>query len=241
MGCFAGNSAYAASPLNLPFGTSWDGPSHELQKIVDAYVGAPGAIDAHNDYMGAHAGDPDPWFWLGGSVPVLMITEVAGNAGINDLGWYIENGSKPVIDGVDDGIVFTGASGAGASTMVTFPAAMTRFGFYLNPHRPFAGPAGASRELFFTNRMWNDIGYHGQGAAHAPFDGDVQAIVFDVSRWKGPNTWLVCFEDLDAGLPLTSCCSGTDDDYNDMVFQVKSLGATPVRLVSFGQLKARYR
>ena len=65
--------------------------------------------------------------------------------------------------------------------------------------------------------------------------------MFDVSRWKGPNTWLVCFEDLDAGDPITPCCSGTDDDYNDFVFQVTALGATPARTLSFGALKTRYR
>jgi len=233
--------AAAMSPVPVAMGASWDGPSHELQGIVDAYIGVAGAIDVHVDYEGGHAGDVDPWFWVGSGFPALMITEVAGNANSNMLGWYRENGLPPVIDGVDDGVVFTGPQGAGTGTVVNFPNGTTKFGFYLDTQRTFTGPSGLQKEIFFTNRSWNDRGYHGAGATHAPFDGDVQALIFDVSRWKGPNTWLVCFEDLDAGLPIEPCCNGTDDDYNDMVFEVTALGATPTQTLSFGALKAKYR
>ena len=227
--------AFATSPVPVTFGTSWDPPSQSLQNIVDAYVGVPGAIDVHADFIGAHAGDEDPWFWVGQSFPALLITEVAGNAGTNQLGWYHETGSVPVIDGVDDGVVFSGAQGSGSNVIVMIPNGTTKFGFYLDPQPDNAGP----HERFFTNRFLNDIGPFGS-ALHAPTDGDVQAIVFDVSEWKGPNTWLVCFEDLDAGNAITPCCTGTDDDYNDMVFQVTALGATPTRALTFGGLKARF-
>jgi hypothetical protein len=237
----AASPALATPPVPITFGTSWDGPANELQVVVDRYLGVPGAIDVHADYIGAHAGDLDAWFWVGNSLPVLMITEIAGNANVNELGWYRETGAKPLIDGVDDGIVFTGSKGAGANAIVAFPAGVTRFGFFLDPHRTFTTPAGMAKEMFFTNRLYNDPGFHGAGATHAPYGGDAQAIVFDVSRWKGPNTYLVCFEDLDAGLPVQACCSGTDDDFNDMVFQVRALGATPVNVLTFGALKARYR
>jgi hypothetical protein len=203
---------------------------------VDDYLGVAGAIDVHTDFIGAHAGDIDSWFWVGNSIPALMITEIAGNANFNLLGWYEETGSAPVIDGVDDGVVFAGSQGADASVVVQVPSGTTRFGFYLDPTP--GGPAG--HERFFTNRFLNDLGAFGAGAAHAPFDGDVQALVFDVSRWKGANTWLVCFEDLDAGQAIGPCCTGTDADYNDMVFQVTALGATPTRTLSFGELKTRY-
>jgi hypothetical protein len=228
--------AQAVSPIPVVFGTSWDGPSHSLQSIVDAYLGTPGALNVQTDFVGAQAGDLDPWFWVGNSFPALMITEVAGNANTNTLGWYRETGVKPVLDGVDDGIVFTGSQGTNANVLVVFPSTMTRFGFYLDPQPSNPGP----HQVFFTNRFLNDIGPLGAGAIHNPTDGDVQALVFDVSRWKGPNTWLVCFEDLDAGRAITPCCSGTDDDYNDMVFQVTSLGATPARTLSFGELKTRF-
>ncbi|HTR96421.1 MAG TPA: DUF4114 domain-containing protein [Candidatus Acidoferrales bacterium] len=234
--------AAAVAPVPVIFGNSWDGPAHDLQVIVDNYIGVPGAINTRTDYEGARPGDIDPWFWVGPGFPALMVTEVAGNADINVLGWYKENGLPPVIDGVDDGVVFTGPQGGGSGTVVSFPSGTTKFGFYLDTQQYFTGPDGqAHRQIFFTNRFDNDKGLHGAGATHVPYDGDVQALVYDVSRWKGPNTWLVCFEDLDAGGPVTPCCSGTDDDYNDMVFEVQALGATPTRTLSFGALKSRYR
>lgn len=228
--------AQAASPIPVVFGASWDPPSQSLQNIVDAYIGTPGALNVQTDFIGAHVGDLDPWFWVGNSFPALLVSEVAGNANTNQLGWYEETGVLPVIDGVDDGVVFTGGDGAGSNAVVVMPGSTTRFGFYLDP----APNSPAAHQRFFTNRFLNDRGPKGAGAVHSPFDGDVQAIVFDVSRWKGPNTWLVCFEDLDAGNPITPCCSGTDDDYNDMVFQVAALGATPARTLSFGELKTRF-
>ncbi len=234
-------SAEAASPVPVVFGTTWDGPGHSLQDVVDAYIGTPGAINVQTDWVGAHAGDLDPWFWVGGSFPALMITEVAGNANINELGWYKETFSRPVLDGIDDGVVFTGSQTGGASTVITFPSGTTKFGFYLDTHILVTTPGGPEEQVFYTNRFLNDIGPYGFAPTHAPYDGDVQALVFDVSRWKGPNTWLVCFEDRDSGLPVTSCCSGTDNDFNDMVFQVTAYGATPVRTLTFGALKAKYR
>lgn len=234
-------SAHAAAPVPVTFGASWDGPGYDLQHIVDQYLGIPGAINVHTDYMGAHAGDIDPWFWVGRSVGALMITEIAGNANNNVLGWYEETGAKPVIDGVNDGVIFSGAQGAGSTALLTFPGGLIKFGFWMNPNGPYDAPGAPEPELFFTNRFYNDIGPDGSGAVHPPVDGDVQALVFDVSKWKGPNTWLVCFEDTDSGLPVTPCCSGTDDDYNDMVFQVSAMGATPTRQLTFGALKSMFR
>lgn len=228
--------ALAVAPIPVAFGTSWDGPTNSLQAIVDNYLGVPGALNVQTDFVGAHAGDLDPWFWVGNSFPALLITEVAGNANTNTLGWYRETGAMPVIDGSDDGIVFTGSQGAGSGTVVVFPSTMTRFGFYLDPLPMKQTP----HQRFFTNRFLNDIGPAGAGAIHAPFDGDVQALVYDVSRWKGPNTWLVCFEDLDSGRAITPCCTGTDADYNDMVFEITALGATPAKTMSFGELKTRF-
>lgn len=228
--------ARAASPVPVMFGASWDPPGQSLQNIVDAYLGAPGLLDVQTDFIGAHVGDVDPWFWVGSGFPALLISEVAGNANTNQLGWYEETGAVPVIDGFGDGVVFGGGDGGGTNVVVVMPGSTIRFGFYLDP----APNSPSAHQRFFTNRFLNDLGPHGAGAQHAPFDGDVQAIVFDVSRWKGPNTWLVCFEDLDAGNPITACCSGTDDDYNDMVFQVSALGATPARTLSFGELKTRF-
>jgi hypothetical protein len=236
-------SAIAAGPAPATFGVSWDGSGSSLQQIVDDYLGIPGAVNVLTDYVGGHAGDLDPWYWHGKSVPALLIREIAGNANTNELGWYIENGAAPALagDGVRDGIVFAGLQGAAASTVVIFPSDMTRFGFYLDTHTQVLTPLGVMGQVFYTNRHFNDAGLNGFGATRVPAGGDVQALVFDVSRWKGPNAWLVCFEDMDAGAPITACCSGTDDDYNDFVFLVTALGASPNSMLTFGALKARYR
>lgn len=233
--------AAATSPVPVTFGTTWDGPGQDLQTIVDAYIGVPGAVNVQTDYVGAHAGDLDPWFWVGSSFPTLLITKVAANASINELGWYRETFAKPVIDFVDDGVVFTGAQAPGATAVINFPAGTSKFGFYLNTHQSITTPSGPENQIFYLNRFYNDLGPEGAGATHAPFDGDVQALVFDVSAWKGAATWLVCFEDRDSGMPISPCCSGTDNDFNDFVFVVTANGATPTQDISFGALKARYR
>jgi hypothetical protein len=233
--------AHATAPVPVTIGATWDGPSQGLQGVVDAYLGVPGAINVQTDFVGARPGDLDPWFWVGSGFPAVIVTEIASNANTNELGWYREMLVKPAIDGVDDGVVFTGTETDGASALVTFPAGTSKFGFYLKTHVVVTTPTGPQDQVFFTNRFSNDLGASGFGATHAPFDGDMQALVFDVSAWKGPGTWLVCFEDTDAGLPVQACCTGTDDDYNDIVFLITALGATPAAPSTFGALKTRYR
>lgn len=230
----------AGAEVAVVFGTSWDATS--LQQIVDEQYGA-GHINVTTDYIGAHSGDPDPWFWIDQQVRALLIREVAGNANENSLGWYSEElTSAPVLDGVHDGLVFDGPSGPGSSVYVVFGGPHQRFGFYLNPNGPYSAMNAPEPEKFFTNRKWNDIGPDGSLALHAPVDGDVQALVFDVSPWTGiPNTWLVCFEDLDSGANIGPCCSGTDNDFNDLVFEVTATGVTPIGPMTFGALKTRYR
>lgn len=235
-------TAQAAGPVNVAFGTTWDAPSTKLQNIVDSYIGTPGAINVSSDFVGAHTGDIDPWFWVDNKISALLVSEIAGFANNNQMGWYIEGTPNPtVIDGVDDGLIFDGPAGPGSSELVVFPNGAKKFGFWLNPNGPYSSLNAPEPEKFFTNRTYNDLGASGVGALHAPFDGDVQALVFDVSQWKGPNTWLVCFEDTDSGAPVTACCSGTDNDFNDMVFEVKALGATPTQTLTFGQIKSIYR
>ncbi len=221
------------------FGSSWDGVS--LQSIVDATYGT-GRINVQTDFIGAHPGDLDPWFWVDTQFSALIIREIAGNAQLNTLGWYVEKGAQPLIDGVDDGVVFAGSAGQGATQVITFDRPLTKFGFYLDPNGPYGTTNAPQGEYFFTNRIWNDFGPDGKGAIHAPYDGDVQAIVFDISNVVGtPNTWLVCFEDLDSGAMPKPCCIGTDNDFNDFVFEVHALGATPAAPMSFGSVKQLWR
>ena len=70
----------------------------------------------------------------------------------------------------------------------------------------------------------------------------MQALVFDVSAFTGhPNTWVVCFEDLDSGANPAACCTPTDNDYNDFVFEVVALGVTPATASTIGRIKSLYR
>jgi len=233
-------AARAVAPVAVTMGTTWDGPGHALQDIVDAYIGVPGAVNVHTDYVGAHVGDNDPFYWIDSQFPVMLVTTIAANSNRNVLGWYHETGVKPVLDGVSSGIIFPGGQPNGAANAIVFPSGTQKFGFYLDTQVSVWTTTGKQDQIFYTNRFLNDIGPYGNGAVHAPYDGDVQALVFDVSRWKGAHTWLVCFEDTDSGLPVTSCCSGTDNDYNDLVFEIRANGATPVKPTSFGALKAAY-
>jgi hypothetical protein len=228
--------------VTMVWGDSWDGPSKSLQSIVDGLYGA-GQINVKTDYLGAKASEPDPWFWLDSQASALLVKEVAGNAAYNQLGWYQETGSFPVLqnDGLHDGLVFDGAAGAGATAIVTFSKPMTRFGFYLNPNGLRDATNAPEPEKFYTNRAYDDAGPDGSGALHLPSGGDVQALIYDISRFKGANTWLVCFEDLDSGAnpgPLGQ--AQTDNDFNDFIFEVKAYGATPVHPLTFGALTAKY-
>lgn len=246
-GLILGLSPGRAGAVPVVFGASWDGPDNELQKIVDSQYGV-GHINVQTDYEGANPGEPDPWFWSDDHFSALMIREIAGNANHNVLGWYLEpdGGSKPVIDGVDDGVVFDGPAGTGATAVVNFSQPAQKFGFYLDPNGSGDATNAPQPELFFTNRGFNDEGPDGSGALHHPFGGDIQALVYNVSAWTQPNTWLVCFEDLDSGADPGPCCDATDNDFNDLVFEVQafgpsSSGATPVLSMSFGALKVKYR
>ena len=195
------------------------------------------------NYLGALPADPDPFFWADQGFSALLVREIAGNSNRNVVGWYIEpeDGSPPVIDGVDHGVVFDGPAGPGATAIITFSQPRQHFGFYMNPNGPGNATNAPEPEKFFTNRLFNDRGPNGSGALHAPMDGDVQAIIYDVSRWTQANTWLVCFEDLDSGANPGACCATTDNDFNDFVFEVTALSVTPVELLSIGALKLRYR
>ena len=231
----------ARAAVPVVFGTSWDGPSNTLQSIVDARYGA-NRIHVTTDYIGARNSDPDPFFWVDGHFSALIVREIAGNANRNVVGWFLEpsDGTKPVIDGVNDGVVFDGPASAGATAVLTFDRPGKNFGFYLNPNGPGDAINAPEPEVFFTDRRFNDRGPDGSGALHAPYDGDVQALIYDISAFTQPNTWLVCFEDLDSGAIPGSCCT-TDNDFNDFVFEVHAVGVTPVEPLTFGALKVRYR
>jgi hypothetical protein len=229
-----------SAQVTVVFGTSWDSPALTLQNILDARYGA-GNINVTIDYIGHDVGDPDPFYWTGIGFDTFLIREVAGHANTNIVGWYLETGAMPVIDGTDDGVVFTGPMGAGATSIMDFSNVNQPFGFYLNPNGTGDAINAPEPELFFSNRLFNDEGPSGAGALHLPSGGDVQALVFDVSAWTQPNTWVVAFEDLDSGANPAPCCSPTDNDFNDLVFEVKVMGPVPVEIVTFSRIKSMRR
>src|SRR5262249_23199198 len=122
----------AYAQVAVTFGTSWDGPANRLQAIVDARYG-PGAINVETDYIGHDPGEPAPFAWQDLQFDALLVREIAGNANQNLVGWYKETGVQPVIDGIDDGVVFNGPDGSGTFKLVPFPSTM-KFGFYMNPN-----------------------------------------------------------------------------------------------------------
>jgi hypothetical protein len=235
-------SVPSRAAVTVVFGDSWDGASQDLQHLVDALYGT-GQINVRTDYLGAKPGDPDPWFWVDNQFSALLVKEVAGNADYNQVGWYQDTGSSPILlnDGQHDGLIFDGPAGAGATVIVNLPAPTTRFNFYLNPNGARDAPNAPEPEKFYTNRMYNDAGPSGGGALHLPVGGDVQALVYDISRFRGERTWLVCFEDLDSGAnPGPYGQEQTDNDFNDLLFEVRAFGATPAQPLSFGALKVKY-
>jgi hypothetical protein len=221
-------------------GPSRDGALHDLQRKVDRLIG-PGRIDVTRDYVGGHAGDPDPFSWtnVGRAFEVTLVDRKSSH-GI--LGWYRETGSMPVIDGADDGVVLENWRRRGSRTLVRLPAAVSHFGFYVVREGGRGDDHADDRTyVYFTNRLFNDRGPHGGGAVHEPWDGDAQMLVYDLSRWMGPDTWLVACEYSDSGCPVGHDLDDSDNDFSDILFTVSGVSVTPTRAINFGGLKALYR
>ena len=90
-----------------------------LQDVLDAEYG-PGVVDV-NSYFGSNPIDPEVPYWFDSNIGGLLVTEIAGFEGNNTMGWYVEDGSMPVIDGVDDGVIFLGGHTDGSSASVNLP------------------------------------------------------------------------------------------------------------------------
>lgn len=229
-----------AHAFTTVFGDSWDNVS--LQSVLDAEYGV-GAVDVVNDYVGANPGDPDPAYWEDIGIYGIVIREIAGYSPRNTFGWHEETFSMPVIDGTDDGVIFDGPSGVGASTTVTFPSGVTTFSFWLNPNGTQDAINAPEPELFFVNRFYNDLGPDGSGAIREPFDGDVQCLVYDITQLRGGvPTFVLAWEDLDYSGEITpnSCNYCTDNDYQDFVVEISALSPVDAPVSSFGKIKAIY-
>ncbi len=229
-------SGAAAAKFEVPWGESWEGIS--LQEVLDAEYG-PGVIDALTDYLGYDAVDPDPIYWEDDQLDGIIVTELAGFRDTNILGWYMEEFVPPVIDGVNDGVIFEGAHMAGQSVVVHFPLGTTRFGFWLNPNGTGDVYNAPEPEMFFSNRFYNDIGPSGT-AVHAPFDGDPQILVYNIAHLRfGVPTFLIVCEDLDSGGVIGPY--STDNDYQDLVFEISAISPVPVRETTWGRVKTLFQ
>jgi len=230
------------SGFPVTFGTSWDNVS--LQDILDAEYGL-GAIDVATGYEGYLASDGDPAYWEDVVFDGLIVREIAGFSNRNILGWHAEDlAGPPVIDGIDDGVVFDGPLSSGATATINFSGGLTKFGFYLNPNGTQDGGGHAPEpELFFANRFYNDLGESGGGSPHAPFDGDPQCLVFNITHLNnGIPTYILAWEDLDYGAPITPgyTWTSTDNDFQDLVVEIRAMSPVAIESSSWGNVKALF-
>jgi hypothetical protein len=215
-------STVGAFPVS--WGSSWDGPGNDLQSIVNNYLGG-SAINVQTDYIGHDAGDPDPFYWRLGGAANILVHELANNSAATAFGWYRRPavGSAPVIDGVNDGVIFPGPALPGNTYVLDLLAlygSPVQVGFYISTPASGWNTAG---EQFFTDRRYNDVGLTGT-PLHAPFDGgDPQCLVYDLSSVRGYESYLLAWEDLDTGGPVGYT---SDNDFNDLL--VEMTPTTPV-------------
>ena len=219
---------------------SWSGIT--LQDVLDLEYG-PGAVDV-SSYFGSNPIDPEVPYWFDSSIGGLLFREIAGFKQQNTMGWYVEDGSMPTIDGVDDGVIFTGSMGVGEQVQVQLPREV-RFGLWMDPNGPFDSHNAPQGEYFFTNRFYNDIGPDGSGFTfHGPTDGDPQALIYNLTPMnKGIPTFVVAWEDLDYGGELTLSYDplGTDNDFTDMVVEIQAFSPVPTKPQSFGKIKSLFK
>ncbi len=229
----------AASPIPLVLSGSREGALYDLQKKLDRFVGA-GRIQARTDYVGARPGDPDPWVWVNPGKPMLL-TLLDRKSPHARIGWYAEGFGVPALDGVDDAVVLDRNAMRGDPQTFRVPASIPRFGFFVALDGVGTGAPVSGGFTTFTNRMWNSPGPNGTGAMHEPYDGDIQMLVYDISRWAGPQTWLVACEASDSGARIGHGPDDSDNDFTDFLFTVTGVGITPTKGVTFGDLKSRFR
>lgn len=226
----------AASPLTLIVGSSRDGTFNDLQKKLDRHLGA-GRINARADFIGARSGDPDPWYWINPNRS-MVVTLIDRESPLARIGWYAEDHGAPRLEGT----IIEKASTRGDARALRLPSSVSRFGFYLCCSTPGKGGSSPAREFTsYTNRLFNSPGPDGIGAQHAPYDGDVQMLVYDISRWVGPQTWLIACETSDSGSNIGHGPDDSDNDYSDFIFTVSGVSTTPTAQTTFGRLKSRFR
>lgn len=220
-----------------------DGWSHvSLQDVLDAEYGA-GVVDAQA-YFGSGPADPDVPYWFDSSIGGLLFREIAGFAGSNTMGWYVEDGSIPTLESLQDKVIFIGGNGIGDQVTIHLPG-QVQFGLWLDPNGVYDSHNAPQGELFFTNRFYNDIGPDGSGTTfHGPYDGDPQALIYNLTPLnRGVPTFVVAWEDLDYGGEVTLSYDplGTDNDFTDLVVEIQAFSPVRANESSFGKVKSLFR
>lgn len=127
-------SASSVNSNGTPYwdGNSWDGANKNIGNCLLGNGGcttqlapAPGAIP----YWGSSTGGADPNFFFnhpsGGPNVASLKVEIAGNANINQFGWFAFDRNSGVV--LSSTVLFNGAAGGGASA--TFSPTLD-YGFY---------------------------------------------------------------------------------------------------------------
>ena len=81
------------------------------------------------------------------------------------------------------------------------------------------------------------------GAIHAPTGGDPQALIFNITHLRnGVPTYVIAWEDIDSGSPLrdTYAPGFTDNDYNDLVVEIRANSPVKTEEATWGELKSRF-
>ena len=139
---------------------------------------------------------------------------------------------------------FNGAATDGSTTTVNLPR-QVQFGLWFDPNGPYDSHNAPQGELFFTNRFYNDIGPNGDGTTfHGPYDGDPQAVIYNLTPYnRGIPTFVVAWEDLDYGGEITLSYTplGTDNDFTDMVVEIRAFSPVKEEAGSFSKIKGLLR
>lgn len=196
--------------LNGKYGSSWDGSSKELWKVLsDA-----GYMSLSNDvYLDITGGTPsssyhvynNPFWQFQYGYTSSMVSEVAGYAPRNRFGWYENGYSQDVGDSSKStwAQLFSGPDSAGATAIFSDT---NQIGFWLNPN-------GQNGRYYFSDTALNN--------------GALQAITFYLGDYGYSNEYLVCFEDLRYG-------AGNDNDFQDMIVKVRASTPEPATMSLLG-------
>jgi hypothetical protein len=207
---------------------------HKLQEKVDECVGHK-RVDVGRDFIGAHPGDPSAWSWTNNGLRGISLTLIASKSKVGGIGWYEDTGGTPVLDGVRSGVCIDGLRRRGIPMLMRLPTSVRRFGLYATQTPEGKKHRNDPPSVLFTNNLYNSPN---TDSRHEPVGNDKQVLVYDVSRWLGPSTWLVACPSPDRD---DEPSHEDDDDTSYLLFSVSGPSVTPVQTMSFGQVKALFR